>query len=211
MASTRGKDDVVRVLDRCRAVWAFSDVPDGRAEEMADELELHLRQRLEDGGSLSEVVGSDVDRFARRWAGEESVRPSSAHRLSRWIAPPTLAVAVYLLASSAVELVRHGSLEVSLSSGALGMMTFLVAGAVLISRPKALRWILAEGRTIRAFAAGALTWLMLLALAAATETLARTLGTTETFTVPWPLTTALLALGAGLTLLVHSTRPGNRP
>ena len=56
------------VLSRCTAVWRDLGVEPGVRTEMRVELEEHLRQGRRHGKSVEDVIGFDVDEFARTWA-----------------------------------------------------------------------------------------------------------------------------------------------
>lgn len=69
-------DEVAEVVATCRIHWRIVDVPDDRADEMEQELEDHLREAVENGRSVEDVVGDDEIAFADSWAKEARERRS---------------------------------------------------------------------------------------------------------------------------------------
>lgn len=70
-------DEVAEVVATCRIHWRVVDVPDERADEMEQELEDHLREAVENGRSVEDVVGDDEAAFADSWAKEARERRST--------------------------------------------------------------------------------------------------------------------------------------
>jgi membrane protein implicated in regulation of membrane protease activity len=59
-----------QVADRCRSTWLESGIDADSVNEMASELQSHLREATAAGKSLDIVVGDDIDAFAKEWASE---------------------------------------------------------------------------------------------------------------------------------------------
>lgn len=51
-------DAITDVIVRCRALWLLTDVPETTVDEMAAELEAHLREHVAAGGMIEDVVGA---------------------------------------------------------------------------------------------------------------------------------------------------------
>ena len=75
-------DRIDGVLGGCRAYWMNGGISRGRADEMAEELDLHLREALENGKDVEDVVGPDIKAFAEEWAApNRQAKPLSAETL----------------------------------------------------------------------------------------------------------------------------------
>ncbi len=61
-SGTRG--GIEAMLDECEALWAVSNIPQRRAQEMRAELPQHVRDATRDGKPVEAVVGEDVTIFA---------------------------------------------------------------------------------------------------------------------------------------------------
>lgn len=68
-----------RVLAVCKHRWETRGVAPADIDDMLDELRTHLVDAAAHGRTAAEVVGSDVDDFARGWAR------ARAPRRSRWL------------------------------------------------------------------------------------------------------------------------------
>lgn len=66
-------EEIEPVVDECVFHWKqVTRIGPERTEEMGAELESHLNEAVEDGKSVRDVVGSDVERFAEIWAEEDA-------------------------------------------------------------------------------------------------------------------------------------------
>jgi len=66
--------DINTILNACELVWRQQSVANNSITDMRSELESHLVDAQSNGKSPEAVVGSDVDHFARSWAGSGSAR-----------------------------------------------------------------------------------------------------------------------------------------
>lgn len=75
--------DIPTILNACELVWRQQSIGSGRIGEMRTELESHLVDAAAAGKSPETVVGSNLEGFARSWAGAEPARvvPPSLTRL----------------------------------------------------------------------------------------------------------------------------------
>lgn len=68
--SSADEDHIAGTVMTCIAHWRMRDVPDDRIEDMREELEDHLREVSDRGGTVESVVGDDTTAFAEEWARE---------------------------------------------------------------------------------------------------------------------------------------------
>lgn len=61
--------DIGTILNACELVWRQQSISRSSISEMRRELESHLLEAEREGKPAESVVGSDIDRFARTWAG----------------------------------------------------------------------------------------------------------------------------------------------
>ena len=66
--------DIPTILNACELVWRQQSVSRSTIADMRAELESHLVDAEAAGKSADSVVGSNIDRFARSWAGAQPVR-----------------------------------------------------------------------------------------------------------------------------------------
>lgn len=71
--------DIPTILNACELVWRQQSVGTTAITDMRNELESHLVDAQNAGKAPESVVGSNIERFARSWAGAQPVRmvPSS--------------------------------------------------------------------------------------------------------------------------------------
>ncbi|MDH3307514.1 MAG: NfeD family protein [Acidimicrobiia bacterium] len=83
----RSLERIDEVIGACRQYWLRTGVTQRTVEDMTVELGSHLAEAVGDGGTISDVVGSDLATFAESWAAERrrSGRgaPKDFERLSR--------------------------------------------------------------------------------------------------------------------------------
>lgn len=83
----RSKDRIDDVVDACRQYWLRTGVTPRTVGEMTVELDSHLAEAVEGGGTIAGVIGDDLAAFAESWAAEHrrSARgaPGDFGRLSR--------------------------------------------------------------------------------------------------------------------------------
>lgn len=66
--------DIPTILNACELVWRQQSVGRTSITDMRNELESHLLDAQRAGKAPESVIGSDIDRFARSWAGAQPVR-----------------------------------------------------------------------------------------------------------------------------------------
>lgn len=66
--------DIPTILNACELVWRQQSVGRTSISDMRTELESHLLDAQRAGKAPESVVGSNIDRFARSWAGAQPVR-----------------------------------------------------------------------------------------------------------------------------------------
>ena len=71
--------DINTILNACELVWRQQSVGSTAITDMRNELESHLVDAQSAGKPAESVVGSNIERFARSWAGTQPARviPSS--------------------------------------------------------------------------------------------------------------------------------------
>ena len=119
------------VLSRCTAVWRDLGVEPGIRAEMRVELEEHLRQGRRHGKSVEDVIGSDVDEFARTWADSNISSKSVNEDILALFYTPALLL-------SGVALFAHWLWESSVLSVPLNVAAVFLLLALLFA------WLLAE-------------------------------------------------------------------
>lgn len=90
---------VQKVLTICRGRWLAEGIPEDRADEMAGELEQHLRGSLADGQTVEDVVGDDVFGFAEEWAAPNRPRKPVGHEVLEMFAATSAFMSVAVLAA----------------------------------------------------------------------------------------------------------------
>ena len=58
-----------QVVERCRTLWLGSGIDQGVVADMALELRSHLQEATAAGKSIASVTGSNLEAFAKEWAG----------------------------------------------------------------------------------------------------------------------------------------------
>ncbi len=128
-SGTRG--GIEAMLDECEALWAVSNIPQRRAQEMRAELPQHVRDATRDGKPVEAVVGEDVTIFALEWARENGPPRSLEGELIDWLL-------TFLLATTMVA-VTHHLVTLSVSFGfywyTLALITVPMLGAGLLISP----------------------------------------------------------------------------
>ena len=132
VVSTSGtRDGIEAMLDECEALWAVSNIPQRRAQEMRSELAQHVREAAQDGKPIEAVVGEDVTIFALEWARENGPPRSLRGELIDWSL-------TFLLATTMVT-VAHHLITLSTSFGfhwyTLALITVPMLGAGLMISP----------------------------------------------------------------------------
>ena len=208
-ARSREWDAVTDAVERCRAWWLLAGVPQRRADDMAGELEAHLRERGAAGGRVEDVVGDDLGRFAADWASGARVigrPPAAGWRAVGRLSGLLVTAAVYALAvllADAVVAHRQGAIRTS----DLIWFGVVVAAQELLARPAAARrLVVARSRALTVLASGVVFAGPLL-VPLVTRSL-RPMGPVL-FTLGWPLA-ALLVIAAVLATAVSALplRPG---
>ena len=143
-ARSREWDAVTDAVERCRAWWLLAGVPQRRADDMAGELEAHLRERGAAGGRVEDVVGDDLGRFAADWASGARVigrPPAAGWRALGRLSGLLITAAVYALAVLLVDAVAaHG--EGAIRTSDLVWFGLVVAAQEALARPGAARRLL---------------------------------------------------------------------
>jgi len=126
------------MLDECEALWAVSNIPQRRAQEMRAELAQHVREATRDGKPVEAVVGEDVTIFALEWARENGPPRSLKGELIDWLL-------TFLLATTMVT-VAHHLFTLSASFGfhwyTLALITVPTLGAGLMLSPRILAFLI---------------------------------------------------------------------
>lgn len=75
--------DIPTILNACELIWRQQSIGSSAIGEMRAELESHLVDAAAAGKSPEDVVGSNLERFARSWAGAQPERivPASLTRV----------------------------------------------------------------------------------------------------------------------------------
>ena len=138
-------DAVTDAVERCRAWWLVGGVARDLADDMAAELEAHLRERRADGGTVEDVVGDDLGRFAADWAkgvrADARPRHRAVRRVLARVSNLLVTSAVYALAVLLVDaVVAHG--EGAIRTSDLVWFGLVVAAQEALARPAAARRLL---------------------------------------------------------------------
>lgn len=192
-------EELAELIQRWRAAWLLSDVPPEAAEEMARELEIHLRERLAAGGSIAAVVGTDPSAFAAEWAAERRESLLARLTLLRALSGALALIATYAAVALLVALIGGDQAATVIRSSDLLWLGLLLAGGALATRRGTLRDLaLRAERRAAALAAHA----FLLGPIAVAIT-ARTIGQfgPTMAELAWPWTLAVVALAAAATVL----------
>lgn len=120
------------MLDECELMWAVSNIPQRRAQEMRAELAEHVREATRDGKHVEDVVGEDVTMFALEWARENGPPQSFKGEVINLLLTS-------LLLTNLVAVAHHlGTLSSSFGVRwyTLALITVPMLGAVLMSSPR---------------------------------------------------------------------------
>jgi hypothetical protein len=203
-AGSRDWDDVTDVVERCRVSWLLAGLPGTRADNMATELETHLREQRADGGRVEDVVGADLGEFAAAWAtSARSVHPRTwtAWAIVARLSGVLLTVALYAFVVLLVDAFAADG-QGTIRTSDLLLFGLLVASQEVLGGPRATRRVVVSGpRTLALLAAG-----VVVVGPVVTPLLARTFGPfgSALFTLGWPgaiLLALLAALATGVSLL----------
>lgn len=135
----RDWDEVADVVERCRAYWLLSEVAAPVADDMAAELEAHLREQLAAGGSIERVVGVDMAGFAEDWATSRRSRAPARLRVPRALSAPLTAVATYALVGHLVDLLAGAGAVLAVRASDLVGAALVVAVSLVLVNPPTLR------------------------------------------------------------------------
>ena len=131
MSASGTRDGIEAMLDECEALWAVSNIPQRRAQEMRTELAQHVREATQDGKPVEAVVGEDVTIFALEWARENGPPRSPKGELIDWL--------LTLLLTTTMVAVAHHLVTLSGSFGfywyTLALIAVPMLGAGLLLSP----------------------------------------------------------------------------
>lgn len=200
MGSKESREKVRAVIATCKNRWRFSGISEDRAEEMGEELEQHLQRSLADGQSVEDVVGDDVDEFAKEWVAPNQPRKPVGHEVLEMLS----ATSVFVFA---IVLALHLWLESTKLPVSWESVSFFIvlayAFSILFARLRRPSGVDSDAEV--SFWDAYPGWLRVTILSAAILALAydRFMQSTDQviFTWPWPATAALLVAGPGLLLL----------
>ncbi|MGB3682385.1 MAG: hypothetical protein WA990_07840 [Rubrobacteraceae bacterium] len=130
MRTDNQQEQIRRVLAICKDQWRSSGIPEDRLEMMGEELEEDLRYAVENGRTVEEVVGPDVQEFAASWAQEDLQTSSPRDRIMVGV----IVVVIFLIVAVSLA-VRFVPLLQSWWPWYAAVALSLVAAAVLLFWP----------------------------------------------------------------------------
>jgi hypothetical protein len=108
-------------VDQARREWKRLGVPDGAADEMADDLRADIEEAERDGASAADLLGASVNDprgFAAAWASERGLVPAGRRPgRRRWI------IGAVLVAVAVVAVVLAGTAHLTKSRRIVGTPT----------------------------------------------------------------------------------------
>ena len=132
MSASGTRDGIEVMLDECELLWAVSNIPQRRAQEMRAELAEHVLEATRDGKDVKDVVGEDVTIFALEWARENGPPQSFKGEVINLLI-------TFLLTTTLVAVAHHlGTLSSSFGVRwyTLAFVMVPMLGAVFMTSPR---------------------------------------------------------------------------
>ncbi|MEM8534690.1 MAG: hypothetical protein AAGF95_27860 [Chloroflexota bacterium] len=206
MSQTKPMVTVDKVVEACTLFWIGRNIPRATVNDMSGELRDHLYAATQDGKSITDVTGTDIQAFAAEWGQPYVQTPTLQNRVVSWMAQ-SMSLAL------GIACFRHlyeASLVLSI------YLSDIIVLLILLLVPFPIRMITDWAPPLRqkwwqhTEIVAALITMGTIGLLAGSTFVAQQIALQPLFTWPWWLTVATLGIASllvALTMYYDKTRP----